>query len=242
MSFHTFQKTFNEPCPKCRANGRDNRGDNAVVWPDGGKHCFSCGWHQFPKHYVAKVKENNEPKALCPIDFSKDIPAHAWSWLLQFGLPWSYWQESVGWSEKEQRLVFKLCSEGLLRFSIGRYLGSEKQRKWYVWGDSHKHCQVYGEGSTVVLVEDLISAAKVGASGFLAVPLFGVNWHPCHLHYLLGHDGPVVLWLDKDQEQQSRAKALRLGSIINKQVSVVTTDTDPKLLSFKQIGEYLNGI
>lgn len=240
MSFHTFQKTYNEPCPKCVANGKDRRGDNLVIWPDGGAHCFSCSYHKWPKHYVVKVKENNEPKTLCPPDFSKEIPAHAWSWLLQFGLPWSYWQESVGWSEREQRLVFKLYSENILRFSIGRYLGQEKSRKWYVWGDSHKHCHVYGEGDTVVLVEDLISAAKVAVAGYTCIPLFGVNWHPCHLHYLLQHSGPVVLWLDRDQEQAVRAKAMRLETIVNRRVSVVTSDDDPKLLSFKEINENIH--
>lgn len=35
-----------EPCPKCRENGRDSSGDNLVRYPDGGGHCFSCGYHE----------------------------------------------------------------------------------------------------------------------------------------------------------------------------------------------------
>lgn len=32
-------------CPACAAKGNDTRGDNLVVFPDGHKHCFACGYH-----------------------------------------------------------------------------------------------------------------------------------------------------------------------------------------------------
>lgn len=31
-----------EPCPRCRARGEDNSGDNCVIYSNGGKYCFSC--------------------------------------------------------------------------------------------------------------------------------------------------------------------------------------------------------
>lgn len=31
-------------CPRCRENGRDNHGDNLVVYDDGSSHCFSCNY------------------------------------------------------------------------------------------------------------------------------------------------------------------------------------------------------
>jgi twinkle protein len=35
-----------EPCPECRKNGKDNTGDNLVVYEEGrGAHCFACGYH-----------------------------------------------------------------------------------------------------------------------------------------------------------------------------------------------------
>ena len=33
-----------EPCPKCRANGRDSKGDHLLVFEDGGKYCNRCGY------------------------------------------------------------------------------------------------------------------------------------------------------------------------------------------------------
>lgn len=251
-----------EPCPRCRRNGRDNKGDNLVMFSDNDGHCFSCGFHVFPKHYVSREVVSNVPKSLRPSDFTREVPIHALTWLLQYGLPWSHWKDSIGYSEKEQRLVFELSYEGALAFSIGRYLpavapavntplqpaggdslhGTRTPRKWYVWGDSHKHCHVLPgtnqtECNPIVLVEDLISANKIAVAGFTSLPLFGVEIHPCHLYYLYNSKQPVVLWLDKDQEQQSRRKALRLESLISRSVRTITTDNDPKLLAFKEIYE-----
>jgi twinkle protein len=35
-----------EQCPSCDKNGRDKHKDNLVVYGDGGKHCFSCNYHE----------------------------------------------------------------------------------------------------------------------------------------------------------------------------------------------------
>ena len=98
-----------------------------------------------------------------PTDFTREVPARALPWLLQYGLPYSYWQKSIGYSPSSQRLVFLVGEPHA--FSIGRYVGSNEEvvpkdptvvygirdvervqkpntRKWYVWGDSHKQCIV----------------------------------------------------------------------------------------------------
>lgn len=189
----------------------------------------------------------NESKSLLPADFTREVPATAWQWLLQYGIPWHHWKESCGYSPKEQRLVFRVESEGQLQFSIGRYVGGRSEghepRKWYVWGDCHKHCHVLRQpdanGSSVVLVEDLISAHKVAFST-TAVPLFGTKIHPCHMYYLQNSNENVVLWLDKDQELNVKKQAVQLAALIGREVKVVTTDNDPKLLSNEQIKTAIN--
>lgn len=243
-----------EPCPRCTANGKDSRGDNLGVYRDGSSHCFSCGFHKHPKgfHAWAKpntLKENNVPKSLLPFDFTTDVPRHAWQWLLQWELPFSYWRPIIGWSDHYERLVIRVECNGNLAFSIGRWLPEDgrsreenhkERRKWLVWGDSHKHCHVLGESQEkVVLVEDLISAAKIGSTGTSSIPLFGVVPYPCHLYYLLNFPGEVVMWLDKDQEMESRKKVMRLETILGKPVKVITTDKDPKALSFKEINNVI---
>lgn len=262
-----------EPCPACRRVGRDSRGDNLAVYDDGGAHCFACKYHEFPKHYVPKKKVENVPKSLRPFDYTREVPAAALKWLLQYGLPWSYWKESLGYSPKEGRLVFDVGNP--LDFSIGRYieeldqggalrrggelpvLGTKGQessykspsstpnqdkpvRKWFVWGDCHKHTEVVGaeRDGPIVLVEDLISAHKVGQVT-TAVPLFGTKLYPCHIHTLINKNKPVVLWLDKDQELNVKKQAWQLESVINRPVKVVITDKDPKELSFESIKDIL---
>jgi len=61
-------------------------------------------------------------KKLCYLVTSKEKSQTAgWKWLLQYGLPLSYWQKHCGYSEKENRLVFTVGTP--TRFSIGRLLG-----------------------------------------------------------------------------------------------------------------------
>lgn len=227
-----------DPCPKCRANGKDSRGDNLVVYSDGGYHCFSCGNHRSPQRFVPKEEVPNVSKALLPADFTREVPANAWKWLLQWGLPYQYWLKKVGFSPKENRLIF-LVGEPTV-FSLGRYLGEDKgPKKWYVWGDPHRHCEVVGDGEKIVLVEDLLSAHKVGQVT-TAIPLFGVNYHPPHLYYLMNDARPVVLWLDKDQEGEVKKKAVKLSMLLNKAVDVLITDKDPKEYSVDEISRYVS--
>lgn len=42
---NTSKAIDKEPCPECRKQGGDNSGDNLVIYDDGHKHCFACGYH-----------------------------------------------------------------------------------------------------------------------------------------------------------------------------------------------------
>ncbi len=238
-----------EACPRCRSNGRDNRGDNLARYGDGSGHCFSCGYHEHPSaRSLFHEQVSDVPKHIRPPDFQRTgIPARALQWLLQYGLPYSYWQDSIGWSERFQRLVFEVKDGDNLIFSIGRYFGDDGRRKWHVWGDCHKHCHVIGGQATegvIVLVEDLLSAHKVATSEYVAaaIPLFGVSVHNAHLYYLINSNNNVVLWLDKDQEQPVKRSAINLSSLLGRTAHVVTTDQDPKLLSTDTISHIIKGI
>ena len=211
-----------EPCPRCIKNGKDSRGDNLVVYASGHGHCFACSYHKFPDHYTPQLKVDNVPKSLRPADFTREIPARAWQWVLQYGLPYTYWQECAGYSEERgERFVFQVKTGGNLAFSIGRLLSEEQRkdggsapyapnggdnylhgtspgerskqiqhvrpRKWYVWGDSHRHCEVVGrqhDSRSIVLVEDIVSAHKVGQINE-AIPLFGTQVPVSYTHLTL---------------------------------------------------------
>lgn len=180
---------------------------------------------------------------MLPGDFTREIPNTGLQWLLQYGLPWSYWKDQIGYSPERGRLVFLVGNP--LQFSIGRLVEEREgnhasRRKWYVWGDSHKHAEVVGNGETVVLVEDLISAHKLAAlCPVKAVPLFGTQVHPCHLWFLMQEQKPIVLWLDKDQESRVYHQAAKLQTMTGCKTSVVITDQDPKCLNKEQLNAVL---
>lgn len=235
-----------ESCPKCREIGRDNRGDNLGVYADGSKHCWSCGYHRFPSHWVAPERGRGVDidETMLPADFTREVPARAWKWLLQYGLGFSYWKPFVGWSEKDSRLVFTVGNP--TQFSIGRFIPSEEgttsTRKWFVWGESHTRAHVYGDyrqSKTVVLVEDLISAHKIGQIQS-CIPLFGTKVFDACIPVLRHIGLPVTIWLDADQQGTIQKKASNLSLITGLPVSYRFTKDDPKSLSLENIKKELN--
>lgn len=244
-----------EQCPKCLEKGRDNRGDNLAIYADGGKHCFSCGHHVFPKTYIKPEKEEINDTAVLPADFTREVPGAAWEWLLQYGLPYSYWRSQVGWSEQNQRLVFPVKTGDRVDFSIGRLIEPQPvaipstkshahRRKWYAWGNSHQSTHVWGDylqAKETILVEDLISAHKVGSiTGHCVAPLFGTRIFDRLVPVLRYIGLPLVLWLDKDQEHTMPQKANGLAALTGLPVRYVVTDNDAKDYSVVKIDEILS--
>lgn len=248
-----------EPCPRCRENGRDSRGDNLGVYSDGGAHCYSCGYHKFPLGWWRltedKVDHVDENEKVLPSDFSREIPAKAWQWVLKFGLGYRYWQEHCGYSEKDRRLIFTVRTgdkDSPVAFSIGRLFeeastGTDPQRsprKWYAYGNCHEKAHVVGDytkSEKIVLVEDLISAHKVGQV-CPCIPLFGTRIFDGVIQTLRYIGLPIVLWLDYDQQGNIVKKAHNLSCLINQPVSYIFTEKDPKENSFQEIKELLNDV
>jgi hypothetical protein len=237
-----------EPCPSCRNAGRDRRGDNLGVYADGSSHCFSCGRH---RHASGLRKENesvNENKDVLPFDFQREVTASGWRWLLQYGLPYTYWLPYVGYSEATDRLIVTVGKP--IKFSIGRYIGNDARerarndptfRKWRIWGDRHSHVEVLGEHFTegpIVLVEDIISAHKVGQVA-TCIPLFGTKVLDSVIKKLIQFKRHVALWLDEDQYTLLPPKINRLQSFLSASVRHVKTEKDPKSYGTDEIKHYL---
>lgn len=215
-----------ERCPKCDERGRDRRGDNLAIYSDGGAHCFSCSFHRHPvrsMEHIPKEKYGAKDKSI-PADFTREVPTAAWQWLLQYGLGWKYWQPFVGWSEQSSRLVFPVGS-----CSLGRLIGrppTDRERKWFCWGEKPVH--VIGNGGrNVVLVEDIVSAHKVGQVCD-TIPLFGTKTSPMLVPVLRRLAKPIVMWQDKDQAEHASRRASWLAMVTGLPVRYVFTDKDPK--------------
>jgi hypothetical protein len=186
-----------------------------------------------------------------PASFTREIPARGWQWLLQFGLPYSYWEPRVGWDEKGSRLVFAVPDLESVAFSQGRFIPAEGGRdtgekpppKWFTWGPAHKAPFLVGtpteDSKCVVITEDWISACKI-AQVQPAISLFGTKVFPAVLP-LIRHLGlPVLMWLDKDQQGAAARRAMWLSTVSGLPVSYVFSDKDPKFLTSSKIMETVN--
>jgi hypothetical protein len=243
-----------EPCPRCQSAGRDRSGDNLGVYSDGSAHCFAgCGYHIFPKHAERKEEkqDGDEDKAVLPRDFTREVPALGWKWLLQYGLSYSYWRPFVGYSPSDERLILTFSEPP--RFSIGRYLGTDggtkdgrgkwiqrPPRKWKFYGAGHEYVELLGgqNQGPIVLVEDLVSAHKV-AQVAPCLCLFGTHVHDVAIKLLLSYNNEVVLWLDADQYTLLQKKVNRLQTLLNRPVRFVSTEKDPKSYETEEIRQRL---
>jgi hypothetical protein len=187
---------------------------------------------------------NDKEKDILPRDFTREVPAEGWKWLLQYGLPHSYWKTYCGYSPSEDRLI--ITHGNPIRFSIGRLLKQQRPsqsvggRKWKLYGDGHAWCKTIGEqlSGPIVLVEDVVSAHKVGQ----VVPclcLFGTDVHKAAIRELIRLNRPVVLWLDRDQYALLPKKIGRLQAFLSHPVSYISTELDPKDCTIAEIKELL---
>lgn len=150
----------------------------------------------------------------------------------------SYWQTYCGYSAETNRLVFTYGQP--VAFSQGRAF-TVGDSKWTNWGDKLSRVEAIGAGlsGSLVLVEDIISAHKV-AQVSPALPLFGTTIANQHISFIKAFNRPVVLWLDADQYLLLPKKIARLQTLLDLPVSSITTTSDPKGLSIKDINNELS--
>jgi hypothetical protein len=233
---------------------------------DGSAHCFACGYHQHAKRYLPKVKEQNDAeKAVLPRDFTREVPAKGWKWLLQYGLPYSYWKPYTGYSPAEDRLILTVGSP--VQFSIGRYLGPDanegrggergrsvrlqgkagdvlpvsvgSHRKWKLWGDRHRYAEVLGLQNSGayegVVLVEDIISAHKVAQVAPALALFGTDIHKTAIQTLRSLKRPIALWLDEDMYGDLPRRINRLTTFLNVPVTFIRKRKDPKEYSLDEI-------
>lgn len=217
------------PCPKCRS--KDNLGEY-----DTNFYCFGCGYYK-PKEDLESLRKRLD-KSEEPVDtgsalvLTKDLPSEAKKWLLKYGITEEDCaQHNFGWSEADNMLVLYNSDD----YWQGRMFGNPK-RKYMSKGK--KPLLFYGDGDTIVCVEDIISAIKVAKAGYIACPLLGSHVSEELQNVLISRRYPVVLWLDYDKAKESVLAMRNLqGRSVN--CSVVMTAKDPKEYTIGEINGWL---
>jgi hypothetical protein len=239
----------NEPCPKCRELGKDRSGNNLGVYSDGHCYCWSCGYY-VPPTGAAKIQEAIRvanpviAKSIgLPEDVEFKLPEVAWKWLQQYSLSkGDIIRHKLMWSESWKRLIFPYFdTTGLLAWQ-GRYFGDDpKKGKWFSQGDLKSILHICGpaKGDTLVLVEDTVSAIKVGHH-VPCMPIFGSHVSVRTLVRVRRFYGKIIIWLDKDKQIDS-VKFSNNARLLGITSTSIITEKDPKEYPHDQLKAILAG-
>ena len=231
---HLLYKTR---CPACAESGRDRAGDNLGVYSDGHAFCYSCGYTTGATLQGKLNKQTKEHKEIpaYPEDITNKLGREVYFWLLKYFEPKDF--PRCLYSPSERKLYFPLDS-GAYQY---RYFGDNKDHpKWVGYGINENLIYIKGTmpSTKLVLVEDIISAHKVGHI-IPTLCLFGSNISLKRLAAikLLGYT-KIIIWLDWDKRGYA-IKAAQLAQSIGLTASVIHTQLDPKDYSEEQINETL---
>jgi hypothetical protein len=234
-----------ERCPECAKQGRDVSADNLAIYSDGHTHCFSCGYHTFAdgiKQFNAKPNPATTPLEIAlPQDCDVEYPQVALDWVGQYDLnEFDLLTQSALWSNYRKRLIFPIYDGGgaLIAYQ-GRYFGNDpKEPKWFGKGNLKDTFNFIGEGSPLVLVEDVISAIKVGKLT-KAMPLYGsfISYNVWKRLKLMGFND-ICVWLDPDKRKEA-VKFSSNGLLFGLHTRTIFSDRDPKELNYLEIEEIL---
>lgn len=224
--------------------------------PEGwASYCHACGEGGFvPKDYVKVAPE--EPKTIrqaLPTDLQKleQAPgteqAKVYRFLASKGIDRVHLQEAVClYSTKAQRLVLGLRSPAGAAY-LGRSVAGV-QPKWVQYSDPIAGYPAYiviGEGSRVVITEDVLSALKVrwACPDVQAVCSLGTKLSDSLVLYLVRRGVPVTLFYDGDPAGVSGAERgkRRLRGLGQAAEAATVHAKDPKDLHAQEIREVLNG-
>lgn len=239
-----------ERCPACAKLGNDRSGDNLAVYSDGHTYCFKCGFGSRSTKIKLRNTETNrtDNELSLPHDVTAGLPYEARLWLQQYELTRKdIIKHNILWSPYLSRIIFPIFDNtGLIAWQ-GRYVKTENDQnefskkvgKWYSQGEIHEILHpINVTESKTVLVEDIVSAIKVGSiTG--ATPLFGSTLSLKTILRLKTIVNSVVIWLDPDMRSKS-VKYSNLCRLMGLEVRTVFSDKDPKEHTYVEIDKILN--
>lgn len=220
------------PCSKCGSSDANAEYIDSF-------YCYSCGKYSSKGFSLSRFKPLNEVKVCNGITLQKELPVDALKWLLGYGLTmdeiaqFSYSNERVGKYGNMACNLLVLYADNI--YWCARNLG--KGVKYLTSGV--KPIIKYGNNSdTVVLVEDIISAIKVGRQ-FTAIPMLGSMPSGAILNHLQGFKN-VIVWNDLDKAKESLKTARNLSERLGTRVRVIIKPLDPKEYSDLDIYNIIN--
>ena len=206
-------------CPKC--GSRDNLAEyDDHVW------CFGCKYFK-QKNDIQSIRRRLQPKELSAgigkLSLTDDIPQEPKQWLLKYGISNDeIANNKIAWDANSQILVLLYTQT----YWQGRCFGDQKV-KYLSKGD--KPLTIYGNGDTIVCVEDVLSAIKIArlSPDYCATPLLGSSMSLETTQSLSERFKKILIWLDRDKAKE----AIRISRNLKQRgilVDVVISPKDPK--------------
>lgn len=227
MSFLGFH-----PCEKCGSSDANAEYENSF-------YCFSCATltRKGGKH-LKRLDALKEVRVCNGISLTKELPTEAKKWLLGYGLtPTEIGKFSYA-KKRQGKYGLMDCSLLVLYHSDTYWCARNFGKGVKYLSSGEKPFVTYGDNpDTMVLVEDIISAIKVGRQ-FTATPMLGSMPHKDTATHLQGFKN-VCLWPDFDKRLESLKSARNLSEKIGVRVKIILTEKDPKEYSDLDISSYI---
>lgn len=230
-------------------------------------YCFRCGASPFEAHgefsiqMIAQRKREleliEERDVRLPKDFTLDIPtAHA-IWLFKAGIDGDLARKyGIGYSKYLDRVIFPVYMDGELvaytaraRFGKPKYIEKARDSNTIFVADPTLRLTSYSDfsGPDIVLVEDNLSAIRVGRVARHVVSLMGTSCNEVQLSAVfsrgglqLAREASIAVWLDPDAAGIKATRQIERALLLRgHRVRSITSDLDPKYYSYRQIKEYL---
>jgi hypothetical protein len=234
------------PCPNCRKKGADNSGDNLIKYSDGHSFCFACKYFERGARSFVPPSHDVEQQIRLPEDCQEDLPYEPGNWLAKYNILKSeVVSNHIKWSPSRKMLIFPFYGEdeGDLLGWQGRCFDNSN-RKYHTVGhvDTIFAYQnlTEADNSGIIIVEDLVSAIKVGRYG-CSLPLLGSNIPMTKRAHLRIVSDKLTIWLDYDK----RAEAYRYADMMHMlgyQTLVIVTKEDPKEIDDEDLENIVKGI
>lgn len=244
----------NAPCPKCGSK------DNLGIWTDGQMWCFGC--YYFVKGgqdlsllslqqkleilNSGNIKQeekspNGDTGVNLPSDYSRALGLEGAKWLMKYGITREeITKNHIGWSDKYESLIFPVFDihDNLLLVQR-RFFGHGNWPRYHTKGKPESLVHILGDRDTdtCVLVEDLLSAIKVGRQQETS-PLWGSNLSLDKIKRLSHRFANLILWLDRDKAREAVRYKWKASPFFQK-ISIIVSEHDPKEYSDDGIATFL---
>ena len=247
-------------CPECG----ENTNTNAMMVSHSSKSyngfCFACDHKPFEMKGKQTLEELTELKrinneslqrtegARCelPEDFTTTIPLEGRLWLYSNGITEKLKTKyNIGYSERLRRVVMPVydTEDNLIWFQCRALLKGQKPKYMQPSGD--KGSVVFksttnknsGTEGTIVVVEDIMSAIRVGELAS-TISLLGTKADTSQINTLSRYS-TVITWLDSDKAGRNGSKTIRQAVGLLTNTKDIVTELDPKSYSKQQIEKIL---